>query len=126
MKINLIQCESCKGLISGAAVNIYDKQIKPGIQAMVWDCPHCGHQYLVTVTDKLSRRMMQENQKDREKLGSINKRTQVLRTQGQLTEEQVTKNISQFEKIQARIDKRTKELEERSQRLANEYQEALR
>lgn len=77
------------------------------------------------VMDKTSRRMMQENKKDREKIGNINKRAQTLKGQYQLTEEQAMKNLSQVEKIQARIDKRTKELDERSQRLANEYQEAL-
>ncbi len=124
--LNLIQCESCKGLISGAAVNIHDKQIKPGIQARVWDCNNCGHEHFIMVMDKTSRRMMQENKKDREKIGNINKRAQILKGQNQLTEEQAVKDLSQVEMIQARIDKRTKELDERSQRLANEYQEAMR
>lgn len=124
--INFIQCESCNKKMPGSAVNIHDKQIKPGIQARVWDCNRCKHEHFIMVMDKTSRRMMQENKKDRQKIGNINKRAQILKGQNQLTGEQATKNLSQVEKIQARIDKRTKELDEHSQRLANEYQEALR
>lgn len=75
--------------------------------------------------DKVSRRMMEDNRKDRDKIGGINRNSQMLRSRNKFTSEQAQDALSRMEVIEDRINKRTKELDERSQSLIDEHQEAL-
>ncbi|GGB56727.1 hypothetical protein GCM10011409_37860 [Lentibacillus populi] len=119
------KCESCDTLIQPNQINIYDKTVKPGIQARLWECPSCNHKQLIMVSDKTARRMMQDNRKDREKISGINKQSALLRKNNKLTQTKAQTFLMQVEKIQRQIDKRTEQLDTRVRSLTNEYQEAL-
>lgn len=119
------KCESCDTLIQPNQINIYDKTIKPGIQARLWECPSCNHKQLIMVSDKTARRMMQDNRKDREKISGINKQSALLRKNNKLTQHKAQSFLDQVETLQGRIDERTEELDKRVRSLTNEYQEAL-
>ena len=122
---NLTQCESCRKYIQPNQINIYDKTIKPGIQSRQWKCIHCNHDHIVIVMDKTTRRLMKENKKDRERIGGINRNSQLLRRQQKFTSKQAQESLKRMEVIGERIDKRTKELDERSRKLIDEYKEKV-
>lgn len=122
---NTISCESCNQNVDPNKVKVYNKTIKPGIQARYWGCPKCKHRTPIIVMDKVSRRMMEDNRKDRDKIGGINRNSQMLRSRNKFTSEQAQDALSRMEVIEDRINKRTKELDERSQSLIDEHQEAL-
>lgn len=121
----ITQCDNCNGLIFPKQLQVDDKEIKPGMQMRYWSCPVCNHHHVIMIMDKVSRRMMQDNKKDKEKIAGIHKRSSQLRIANQLTESKIKSQEKQIESIKRRIDKRTADLDQRSQRLLREYQEAL-
>ncbi|WP_330948884.1 hypothetical protein [Virgibacillus sp. MG-45] len=62
--------------------------------------------------------MMEENRKDRIKIGNLNKRYMALSKAGQ----QADHLLKQTDKLWERINKRTSDLDERSQKLKLEYE----
>lgn len=122
---NITQCDKCEGLIFPKQMQVQDKEIKPGKQMRYWSCPVCNHHHVIVVMDKTSRRLMQQNRKDNEKITGIHKQSSQLRKANQLTENKIQSLTKQIETIEQRIDKRTIELKERSEKLLHEYQEAL-
>lgn len=123
--MSLIKCESCGKHIQSSQVAVRDKQIKPGIQKKVWKCPHCKHEYLITVTDKKVRRMMQDNKKDRERIKGIHNKSKLLRNSNKLTAEQAQKNAEDIETVSERINKRIEDMEHQVRMLKDEHKEAL-
>lgn len=121
----LNQCESCNKHIQSNLIDVRDKQIKPGIQKRSWKCIHCNHEHLIIVTDKISRRMMKENKKDRERIGGINRKSQLLRKQDKFTSLQAQEALKKMEEIEQRINDRTTKLDERSRMLIDEYKEKV-
>lgn len=121
IQVNLIQCSECKNVVSEGRVEVYDNEIKPGIQARVWVCPHCKHKHLITVMDKAARRMMEANKEDRKKIGNINRVAINQRSRGVLNRTQARNNIDRIEKLEDVIKERTKELDKRMKGLIDEY-----
>lgn len=125
MQFTITRCDKCNGLIFPKQMQVQDKEIKPGKQLRYWSCPLCNHRHVIMIMDKTSRRLMQQNKRDSEKIAGINKQSSQLRKANQLTESKVQSFSNQIESIQQRIKQRKKELDERSKRLFHEYQEAL-
>ncbi|WP_040981061.1 hypothetical protein [Oceanobacillus jeddahense] len=122
---NITQCDECNGLIFPKQMQVQDKEIKPGKQMRYWNCPVCNHQHVIMIMDKTSRRLMQQNKKDNEKISGIHKQSTQLRKANQLTESKTQSFLNQIDTIQQRIDKRKKDIDQRSKKLLHEYQEAL-
>lgn len=106
-------------------MQVEDKEIKPGKQMRYWSCPVCNHQHVIMIMDKTSRRLMQQNKRDSEKIAGIHKRMNQLRNANQLTESRKQSLIKQCDSIQEDIDNRKEDIDQRSKRLHHEYQEAL-
>lgn len=117
----LIECDSCNKHIASSQVQLKDTTFKPGKQKRTWQCPYCNAEHLVIVTDKRSRRMMKENKEDRERIAGIHRKAKLLTDAGKLSKEQADKNLQHIKSIGKRIDERTKELDERSRKLMDEY-----
>ena len=119
---NIVHCDNCEGVIFPKQVEIKDEPLKPGIQIRYWKCPICNHRHLIMVLDKKSRRMIEENKKDRIKIDNINKRAAVLKESNRFTDKQAQSFLSQVEKLNERIDKRTVELDNHSKNLLRKYE----
>lgn len=117
----VIECDNCNKHIASNQLRIEDITIKPGLQKRVWKCVHCDYEHLIMITNKKTRRMMKENKEDRERIGKINRRSQLLRKQNNFTSGQAKKALSDMEKIEERIKERTKELDELSRELMDDY-----
>lgn len=106
-------------------MKVYDKEIKPGIQARLWTCHHCNDNHLIMVMDKKSRRMMKENREDRERIGGINRKSQQLKKQNKFTSEQAQDALKRMEEVEECINERTSKLDIYTKRLINEYKEEV-
>lgn len=122
---NLIQCDKCKNIINPKNIKVYDTNIKPGIQARIWNCTHCNAKHLVTVMDKTARRMMKANKEDREKIGRINKVAIHQRSTEKLNVTQAQQNVKRIEQLEKSIADRTKKLDDRMQGLIKEYKDII-
>lgn len=117
----MVKCDSCNKLMKPNQISIQDITVKPGIQKRLWHCVHCEQEHLIMITNKKTRRLMKENKEDRERIGKINKRSQLLKKQNNFTSGQAKKALLDVEKIEKRIEERTEEIDKLSRELIDEY-----
>lgn len=119
--IHVIECDKCNKHNYPNQLQIKNITIKPGIQKRLWNCVHCNQEHLIMITNKKTRRLMKENKRDRERIGKINKRSQLLHKQNNFTPGQAKKALLDVEKIEERIKERTEEINKLSRELMDEY-----
>lgn len=120
-----IECDECKQLMRTEQAKVQDVLIGNDRRKRVWNCIHCNHEYLITVTDGATRTLADAIEADAIQLQSISKKAEYLVNRNRMTKLDMKRNLTKTERIGNRMKANRKKLDEQSKVLVDEHNKEM-
>lgn len=120
-----IECDQCNKEMNVKDVKVKEVKVSGERNKRIWNCIHCKHEYLITITNSETVRLSKLIELDTVKVKKIHDSANLLAKKNRLSKQQMNKNIDQVERLSITAKANRSTLDRVSKRLINEYKKEM-